>query len=269
MEQQELYERIALQPEIAGRLQKVIREMDFAQTAPYVEQLTDKKSAKAAYHALKELLQEDTDNMKMLYCQLQAACRVYEKYVEKGISDRIYTDTMKCFTRFLEECRVKNGRMFFDRGWWTYRQTSMGIFRIGTLEYEFEEHEGKPVLSIHIPSDAELTEVSVDDSLAQAERFFETCYPECQYDRYICESWLLSPVLLTVLSEKSNIAAFQKRFTILEAEDKDREFIEWLYQVPVDTAAELLPVKTGLQRRVRELLLQGRSVGTALGIIKK
>ena len=58
--------------------------------------------------------------------------------------------------------------MYFDRGWWAYRQTSMQIFRLGVLEYEFDRLEGESVIALHIPSDARLTAEAVDRSLEQA-----------------------------------------------------------------------------------------------------
>lgn len=77
----------------------------------------------------------------MLYCQLESARRVYEKYQVMGIGEKIFFDTMKCFPRFMDEYQAQNGSRYFDRSWWTYRQTSMRLFRIGALEYEMAESE--------------------------------------------------------------------------------------------------------------------------------
>ena len=98
----------------------------------------------------------------ILACSLLCACRAYEEYQKKGISDTVYFETMKCFTRFIDETQKRTGRLAFDRGWWTYRQISMQLFRIGELEYEFVEYEGRPALSIHIPSDAHFSKELVD-----------------------------------------------------------------------------------------------------------
>ena len=65
----------------------------------------------------------------------------------------------------MEECKKKNGRMFFDRGWWTYRQLSLDLFRVGALEYQISEQRTSGTIGIHIPSDADLSGESVDDSL--------------------------------------------------------------------------------------------------------
>lgn len=144
----------------------------------------------------------------------------------------------------------------------------MNLFRIGELEYQFLEHEGETVIGIHIPSDADFSTESVDASLGQARAFFNTHYSGFLYDKYTCNSWLLSPVLKSLLSPKSNILSFQNRFSIIRENEDDKECIQWLFQVPEDTAYESLPARTSLQKQVRELLLQGGTVGCAYGVMK-
>lgn len=269
MELYELYGRINLQTEMVQRLKQVGERIDWRQIEPYLKQLTDMRTAARAYKCLKDLLQEDTDHVKMLYCQLECARRIYDKYQEKQIAETVYTDTMKCFPRFLKECKKKNGRLFFDRGWWTYRQVSMNIFRIGELEYQFAEQDGEHVIGIHIPSDADLSEEAVAASLRHAELFFQTYYGSYEFKKYTCHSWLMSPVLKSMLPEGSHIRSFQDRFDIIREDKKDKEYIEWLFQVPADTDHQNLPAGTSLQKKVKELLLDGGSVGCAYGILKK
>lgn len=268
MEQQEFYERIGLPSEAAGKLEVIGRTLDLEPIAPWLDRLMDKNTAPAAHRRLKELLADDPGCFKLLYCHLECARRACAGYREKGIPDQIYLDTMKCFPRFLAECRQKQGRMYFDRAWWTYRQTSMALFRVGELEYEFSSHEGKPALALHIPSDADLSPEAVDASLAQAETFFKTHFPDFSCENDICDSWLLSPALRPLLGPDSHILSFQNRFHILREKPEDREFVEWLFQVPADTAPEALPAGTSLQQKVKALLLQGGAVGCALGVMK-
>lgn len=268
MEREQLYQLIDLQPEIVERLHKTGKEMDLKQAEPWLEGMLEGERAARSYDGLKELLGEDADQIKMLYCQLECARRAYDGYREKQIEESIYRDTMKCFPRFLGECRRRNGRMYFDRGWWTWRQISMRLFRIGALEYEFAEHEGGNAIAIHIPSDADLSWEAVEDSLKQAGLFFQAYYPEYEYEKYTCDSWLLSPALQPFLASDSHILSFRNRFTILREENESRDYMEWLFRVPADTAYEKLPEETSLQRQVKELLLQGRNTGTAYGMME-
>ena len=267
MDLYELYDLIDLQTEMIQKLKLVGEKIDLKQIDFYLKQLMDRETAVESYRHLKTLLEEDKDNMKMLYCQLECARRVFDQYQKKHIKDTIYKDTMKCFSRFIEECKKKNGRMFFDRDWWTYRQISMSLFRIGELEYEFQKYEDENVIAIHIPSDANLSKEAVDASMKQAEIFFQTYYHDYKYEKYSCDSWLLSPRLKPLLSRKSNILSFQNRFHIVRENNEDKGYIEWLFQVPIDTNYKDLPAKTDLQKKVKEILLNGGNIGSAYGII--
>ena len=84
----------------------------------------------------------------------------------------------------------------------------------------------------------------------------------------ICNSWLLSPELGSMLAENSNIKKFQNRFEIVRENKEDREYIEWLFQRLENTPYEELPENTSLQKKVKQLLLNGGNIGTALGIMR-
>ena len=101
----------------------------------------------------------------------------------------------------------------------------------------------------------------------RTERFMEKYYPDPVRGRFICESWLLSPVLKELLPENSKILAFQNRFEIISENREDRDYIEWVFQAPPGTEIRQLPEKTSLQRNVKRLLLEGGNVGAACGII--
>lgn len=264
MELQELYRMIGLE---AGTVEKLEEIDGIEQAGPYWEGMMETGTAAQAYTDLERLLQPDPDCWKMLYCQLECARRVFDRYQEKHIPEAVFAGTMKCFARFIGECGKKNGRKFFDRGWWTYRQLSMNIFRLGELEYQFQEYEGEKAIGLHIPSDASLSAAAVDRSLEQAGTFFRTYYPDFKYRRYICRSWLLSPALRSLLPEQSHIRDFQDRFSIVQEDWEDMEYIEWLFQSPKGTGYQTLPAATSLQRNGKALLLAGGKIGSALGIM--
>ncbi|MDO5411689.1 MAG: acyltransferase domain-containing protein [Lachnospiraceae bacterium] len=264
----ELFQMIDLQPEMIEKLGALSFQIDIKKIDGYLNRMMDITTAQEAYKELKEYLNEDANQMQMLFCQLKCAGRVYDKYQSMGIPDSVFAATMKCFKRFLDECAVKTGRSYFDRGWWTYRQISMRIFRIGDLEYELKEYDGEKVIAIHIPSDAIFSGDMVDDSFRRAEVFFKTYFPEYTDTKYICNSWLLSPELKPLLSNQSHILDFQRRFEIVKVNKEDYGYIEWLFQKPEDTAYEKLPEHTSLQRKVKRLLLEGESIGSAYGIMK-
>ncbi|MCI8422034.1 MAG: DUF5596 domain-containing protein [Lawsonibacter sp.] len=269
MDQPELYRRIDLPAAAVEKLEAVAEQLDLTPLEPCLTGLQDRSAAPGAYRRLKALLQEDKDHFQLLYCYLECACRAFHAYREKHIPSDIYLDTMRCFPRFLQECEKATGRLAFDRGWWTFRQTSLSIFRLGALEYEFCAHEGKNALSIHIPSDADLSPAAVDRSLEQAQAFFSRYFPEYRAKAYVCNSWLLSPRLRPFLSPSSRIQSFQNRFRVLRENPEDTEFIQWLFQLPEDTPFHLLPQDTSLQRQVRDLLLKGGAVGAVYAVLTR
>ncbi|MBQ1274708.1 MAG: DUF5596 domain-containing protein, partial [Cellulosilyticum sp.] len=116
--------------------------------------LTNKIHAKESYEKLIAYTNPENLGMDMLTYMLYAALKTYDKYIEKNISEKVYIDTMKCFTRFINEHHASFGYYGFDRGWWTHRQLSMVLFRIGELEYEFIDDQ--KCVSLHIPSGANI-----------------------------------------------------------------------------------------------------------------
>ncbi len=269
MELKELCKGIQLPEEACGRVFEEYERVNLAEMDRQLNSLMESKTAEKAYHHLVNCLGKDSDNMKMLMCQLVCACRDYDRYKELGISDEIYFDTMRCFTRFLGERRMRTREILFDRGWWTYRQVSMVLFRIGELEYELTNFEGKDAISIHIPSDAAFVPENVEVSLRLAADFIQRVYPEYAQAEYFCESWLLSPRLAELVKETSNIRKFQKLFIIKKDMPEDTEYMEWMFGKEPGTSLEELPENTSLQIKTKELMKKGRNIGAGVGILTK
>ena len=167
--------------------------------------------------------------------------------------------------RAREETRVRSGRDCFDRGWWTWLHLSRTLFRVGALEYELQYPEG--AVSLHIPSDADLSPESVEESLSRARAFIGRFFPEFAGKPMVCESWLLSPALGALLPEGSRILAFQRRFSIERVEENAMDCLEWLFSAQEDTPLMELREDTSLQRSVKKLLLAGGRIGTAWGVL--
>ncbi len=269
MELKELCKGIQLPEEACGRVFEEYEKVNLAEIERQLSSLMERKTAEKAYHQLVNCLGKDPDNMKMLMCQLVCACRDYDRYKEKGISDEIYFETMKCFTRFLGERRERTGEVLFDRGWWTYRQVSMNLFRIGELEYELTSFEGKDAISIHIPSDAVFIPEKVEESLKMSGVFIRQVYPKYAQTEYFCESWLLSPRLSELVKETSNIRKFQELFVMKEDLPDDKEYMEWLFGKTPDVPLEELPESTSLQRKAKVLLEKGENLGAGVGVLTK
>ncbi|RSX57476.1 acyltransferase domain-containing protein [Bifidobacterium samirii] len=220
----------------------------------------------------------DPDGLHMLYWMLAAAAvHTAADYRRRGIPAAVFDATMGCFPRFVGEHRVSYGHYGFDRDFWTYRQLSSMLFRIGELEYELvadAADTGSPfacvgsprVIAMHIPSDARLTPDACDESLDLARTFLTRFFPDWIGLPFVCESWLLSPALERLLPADSRILAFQRRFDILTTDDDAPDWREWVYRRSDAPIADL-PEGTSLQRAMKRHLMAGGKVGTGTGTL--
>jgi hypothetical protein len=234
----------------------------------WIEKLTHIETAENANTEVKKVFGEDTNRMKILSVQLLAAVKVHDRYVEQGISDEIYYATMACFSRFIEERYRAHQEYLFDRDWWSYRQTSFVLFRVGLLEYEFVEEKGEKSVHIHIPSDVRLQSELVDESIQQFDDFEKKHFPEYVSAPITCGSWLLYPGLSAVLSPSSNILAFQHRFDIKRTIEESTSCLYWVYGRR-DIEYSKLPENTSLRKNLKAYYLSGKHMGEGFGVLRK
>ncbi len=223
--------------------------------------LTDPQKYNEAWQQLK-----DSDSFVQLKIMLTAALQTRKNYQELGIDQDVFLATMKCFTRFINEHFSNYGYYNFDRGFWVGRQLSSLLFRLGELEYELFTWEGENVISIHIPSDCDLSPQKIDKSLEVAKQFFEK-FPSHANARFFCYSWLISPNLKLILPSSSKIIMFQDRFEVVQRFDESNGFVQWVFKQK-DLAIENYPEDTSLQRNMKTHLLNGGRIGEAVGFLK-
>ncbi|HEX3077111.1 MAG TPA: acyltransferase domain-containing protein [Lachnospiraceae bacterium] len=219
-----------------------------------------------ALEGLNKYLGPDEEGLKILTCQLHAVCYTYEKYKDMGIIDDIFIETMKFFSRFLYAHYEIYGEYRYVWSWWAVRQISMQEFRIGDLEYEMIIQEGKKVISIHIPSDANMASSNLRKSYLDAREFFTKYYPDYANVDMVCGSWLLAPALRKLLPESSKIIQFQNSFELTSQEDDSPGFLDWVYGRR-DIPFENLPEETSLQRKLKPYLINGGKVEWANGTL--
>lgn len=267
----EIIKKIELQDEIVPEVLKSDAALAYKELQPYISLLYIRDTWDEGEERLKEALGEDPQGIKMLTVMLHCGGLAHDKYTEIGIDETIYADTMKCFTRFLNEHKENYGFYKFDRSFWTTRQISMHLFRIGELEYELDNKNGEKIVSIHIPSDAYIEGTKLRSSHDAAKEFLCRFYPEYGKAKMMCESWLLSPSLEKLLPESSKIMRFQKAFSITETDPESKEYLEWVYKVNTSFLDEHepseLPEDTSLQKNMKKYLLGGGKVGMAAGVL--
>ena len=126
--------------------------------------------------------------------------------------------------------------------------------------------KGDPVLDIHIPRYAPLTEEACRDSLRQAYDFFTVQYPQRLFKATFCHTWFFTAQLQQILPASSNIVHFQREF--------------YLYPFPggpgylwgfVFSETEFDPVKaprdTTLRRSVLDWLGAGKELFDLPGVL--
>lgn len=264
----ELCKRIHLPEPVMERVSQSAKELNLEEIQPYILCLYERTSWREGLAQIKKLLSTEDEGIQMLTVLLIAALGSYHEYQKRGIGEEIFTDTFACFTRFVKEHEVSYQSYGFDREWWTVRQLSLTLFRIGTLEYEIIPVESDLELSLHIPSDSILTMANCRSSYETAKRFFEEYYPEVNRERISCESWLLAPGLQKVLAPGSKIRKFQQAFEVTKVFPEDEGYREWAYQrcnLPVNQ----LPERTSLQRNLKRYLMEGNQLGSAFGYLKE
>lgn len=215
---------------------------------------------------LKRHIGEDAGGFGILACELWCALKTFEVYEKYGISEEIYVDTMKCFSRFVREHRESCGCYGFDREWWTPRQISGLLFRIGELEYEMDT-ENERHIYLHIPSDARLSAERIEESIKAARKFFAEKFPDYAGAEIKCESWLLSPTLKELLPPASKILGFQDYFVTEPLGTDEEEFMTWVFKRRDIPLADL-PENTSLQRNLKKYLLSGKKMAAATGTLK-
>lgn len=274
MQLQEFWDRIGMCPQGRSAAEAAEREIAEPRTDPAAvraacEMLFDAGTGEEGFKALQNALGEDADGIKTLACLARCAAAVHGAYARRGIADDIYAATMRFLSRFTAENLQKYGRPRLLNGWWFWRQLSMREFRLGALEYEMTHDEtGRRCLSLHIPSDARLTQAELAASLQRAKTFFAEFYPPYAETEILCFSWLLSPALPALLPQGSRILYFQSNFEVLRHDPNADAALEWIFPDKNTPPADL-PETTSLQKKVKALLLAGGSVGWTLGRLKE
>ncbi len=242
MENNQLYNLLNLPAEVIHNLDKYgssgkntfnIDIEDLIQNTSLVKEL-DKLIA--------ESTGQDDDGMKILWEELNIARQSFDEYQKRGIPDRIFIDTMKFCTRFLNEYYKTYSCYRFVWGWWFPRQLALLEFRIGALEYEYCNGQ---YISLHIPSDADLTPQSVLKSISQFKDFCRQYYPGWEGIQIQCESWMLSPAL----------------------KYESMAILDWVFP-GYNKIPEELPENTSLQTNMKKYLLGGNKPGWTKGVLK-
>ena len=198
-------------------------------------------------------------------------------YIQKGISEEIYLDTMMDLKYKLVECHKLYGIWgTFVFGWFR-RFFLLERFKLGRLQYEriefpFFEYkgllrEGDTVYNCHIPSSGPLIYDSVIASLKQAYATFKDELNGGVMPVY-CSSWMLYPPTAVLYSDGSNMKRFYDIFDVVEVIEKpdNPDFWRIFYKNFSDETLKSIVPETSLQSAFLTYLKAGNCMGSGKGI---
>lgn len=183
----------------------------------------------------------------------------------RGISAEVSADTLAEVAQQVWVHRLTFDEFGVHTYGWLQLLWSGALYWLGRLQFNLQWEaagaqgaEGAWMISTHIPRSGPLTPEAVDDSFARAADFFAKHFEDYPVTGFHCFSWLLDPLLAADLPQTSNMAQFQRRWTLYGAAvpgDEDAVFFTFARRQPVDL--DTLPQETTLQRAIVHRLQTG------------
>ena len=231
---------------------QICDEVDFCDFAS-IESLEEAKAGAAII---------GDDDYRHLVLILSGILHSYGKYLERGIGDDIYFDTMSDAFVWAELYRRLEGRVGLKETGWLLFHIRLELFRLGRLQFQLDDTplqfrsvlDGKKVIQVHIPDIGPLYADECMESFRKAKSFYPEMLP------FICDSWLLEPELEKVLSPSSNILSFQKLFHIFHVDRTNPQCHQRVFEFSMRR-------DTRLQRNILSSEAEGTVFGVGYGYI--
>ncbi len=206
---------------------------------------------------------------------------LFDKYMKKGIPEKIFKTSMADLRCKLFECYCLYGIWGSFVAVWFSRFFNFTLYGIGRLEFAlfncdydhtspegYTVKKGDPVIDVHIPSRGRLPHGEVIESYKEAYCFWRD-HLGIDPKGFVCESWMLFPEHESIIPDAENLMAFYRDYDIKHSGYDDGSGDLWrIFYVYVNKdCLDLLPRKTYLQRRYAEHLEKGGKSGWGMGII--
>ena len=200
--------------------------------------------------------------------------RLKREYEARNIDYQIYYNTVLDLRYKLDECKLVKGIIGTFVAYWFDRWFNLKRFALGRLQFErttlgvdYKNYSTDDfALAVHIPRSGEpLSAEECDKSFAMAKSFFKNEFTNGFV--FTCHSWILYPKNENILSDKSNIIKFLKRFDIIDFGDSESNGDLWRIFDTDEKELKLLPRNTSLQKAYAEHLENGGKMGWGFGVI--
>ena len=179
--------------------------------------------------------------------------------------------------------RVKNALLddIYIRGYesvrisqmlWASYFINLSIIEVGGFQYELVSEnpitkEKEMCIKMHVPKGASLNEEDVRSSIRKSTYEIERYFNVKDINYYI-ESWLLSPEVLALLDDNSNILKFSKLFSIKSMGECTRDILDFVFNDVYIKDYNLLVCKTSLQVKLKSLLINKKEIHIGIGKLK-
>ena len=207
--------------------------------------------------------------------------RLRERYKERGLSDKLFIDTMRDLTFKVDECHVVYGiwgtfvpnwyaRFFygFDRFYFARLQLEPVELKYDCTVNGKEYKAGAKALNVHIPrTGTPLKHDEVIASYHEAAEFFKDYFAGDPV-LIVCNSWLLNPQHDEILKPGSNLLLFAHDFTpAFVGEYNDNAGLWRTFDCQFTGDIDALPTNTTLRRAYVDILKRGEKLKYAYGVI--
>ena len=156
---------------------------------------------------------------------------------------------------------------------WASYFINLRIIEVGGFQYELVSEnpitkEKEMCIKMHVPKGASLKEEDVRSSIRKSTYEIERYFNIKDINYYI-ESWLLSPEVLALLDDNSNILKFSKLFSIKSMGECTRDILDFVFNDVYIKDYNLLVCKTSLQVKLKSLLINKKEIHIGIGKLKQ
>lgn len=125
---------------------------------------------------------------------------------------------------------------------------------------------GDNCLGMHIPRKADISLETVKKACASARKIAAERYPEFNIGVINCCSWLLDPKLEELMGSQSKLAGFLNCFVKYPYKDSGKAIFGFVFPKRYESY-ETLPENTSLQRKLKQLYIDGGYIHSYGGIV--